>query len=109
MEYMKSSRDVLIQTDRMDVAANFYENVLGFKVFKRDEHLIGLETGSFRLFIDNGEPLGPVFEFITPHFEETKNKLMKAGCRVEEEDPKIPRCYMRDPFGIIFNLAEEPH
>jgi hypothetical protein len=33
---------------------------------------------------------------------------MKAGCRVEDEDPKIPHCYMRDPFGIIFNLAEEP-
>jgi hypothetical protein len=27
---------------------------------------------------------------------------------VEDEDPKIPHCYMRDPFGIIFNLAEEP-
>jgi catechol 2,3-dioxygenase-like lactoylglutathione lyase family enzyme len=106
---MKSSRDVLIQTKKMDVAANFYENVMGFKVFKRNEHIIGFETGSFRLFLDKGEPYGPVFEFITPHFEETKHKLMKAGCRVEEEDPKIPRCYLRDPFGIIFNLAEEPH
>ena len=105
---MKSSRDVLIQTKKMDVAANFYENVMGFKVFKRNEHIIGFETGSFRLFLDKGEPFGPVFEFITPHFEETKRKLMKAGCRVEDEDPKIPHCYMRDPFGNIFNLAEEP-
>jgi catechol 2,3-dioxygenase-like lactoylglutathione lyase family enzyme len=106
---MKSSRDVLIQTKKMDAAEKFYENVMGFKVFTRNDHIIGFETGSFRLFLDKGEPYGPVFEFLTPHFEETKHKLMEAGCRVEEEDPKIPRCYMRDPFGIIFNLAEEPH
>jgi hypothetical protein len=22
-----------------------------------------------------------------------------------EEDPSIPRCYLRDPFGLVFNLG----
>ena len=106
---MKSSRDILIQTNKMDAAVNFYENILGFKVFERSEQLVGLETGSFRLFLDKGKPFGPVFEVIVPNLEEVKQKLIKAGCRVEVEDPKVPRCYMCDPFGLIFNLAEERH
>jgi catechol 2,3-dioxygenase-like lactoylglutathione lyase family enzyme len=105
---MRSSRDVLIQTDKMDIAANFYEKILGLKVFERSKQLIGMETGSFRLFLDKGKPFGPVFEFMVPNLEEAKRKLIKAGCRVEEEDPNIPRCYVRDPFGLIFNLAEGP-
>lgn len=105
---MRSSRDVLIQTNDMEGAAHFYEKILGFKVFERSEQLIGLETGSFRLFLDKGEPYGPVFDFLVPDFEESKRKLIKAGCRVEVEDPRVPRCYMRDPFGLIFNLAQQP-
>ncbi len=104
---MKSSRDVLIQTDKMDVASDFYENVLGFKVFERGEEIVGFETGAFRLFLDDGKPYGPVFEFMVPNLEEAKRKLIKAGCLVEQEDSRIPRCYVRDPFGLIFNLAEE--
>jgi catechol 2,3-dioxygenase-like lactoylglutathione lyase family enzyme len=105
---MRPSRDVLIQTDKMDLAANFYEKVLGLKVFERSEQLIGMETGSFRLFLDKGKPFGPVFEFMVPNLKKAKRTLIEAGCRVEEEDPNIPRCYIRDPFGLIFNLAEVP-
>jgi hypothetical protein len=24
---------------------------------------------------------------------------------VIEEDPSVPRCYLRDPFGLVFNLV----
>jgi catechol 2,3-dioxygenase-like lactoylglutathione lyase family enzyme len=104
---MKSSRDVLIQTKQMDTAANFYEKVLGFKVIERSEQIIGFETGSFRFFIDKGESYGPVFEFYVPDLEQAKETLVKNGCRVEMEDPNVPRCYVRDPFGLVFNLAEK--
>jgi len=106
---MKSSRDVLIQTERMDAAAKFYENVLGLKIIERSEQLIGFETGGFRLFIDKGESYGPVFEFFVPDLEQARKMLIENGCRVEIEDPQIPRCYVRDPFGLIFNLAQKPN
>ena len=105
--YMKSSRDVLIQTNQMDAAANFYEKVLEFKVIERSKQLVGFETGSFRLFIDKGEPYGPVFEFFVPHLKKAKKLLVENGCRVELEDPLVPRCYIRDPFGLTFNIAEK--
>ena len=104
---MKSSRDVLIQTTKMDAAAIFYEKVLGFQVFERSEQLIGFETGSFRFFIDKGKSYGPVFEFYVPDLKQAKKTLVENGCRIEVEDPKVPRCYVRDPFGLIFNLAEK--
>jgi catechol 2,3-dioxygenase-like lactoylglutathione lyase family enzyme len=106
-EFMKSSRDVLIQTKKMDAAARFYENILGFRIFERSERLIGFETGSFRFFVDKGEPYGPVFEFYVSDLKQAKKALIENGCRIEAEDSTVPRCYVRDPFGLIFNLAEK--
>ena len=104
---MKSSRDILIQTTKMDAAAIFYEKVLGFQVFERNDQLIGFETGSFRFFIDKGKSYGPVFELFVPDLKQAKKTLVENGCRIEVEDPKVPHCYVRDPFGLIFNLAEK--
>ena len=101
-----STRDVLIQSDRLSEAVRFYETVLGLRVNHRSEKLVGLETGSFCLYIEQGPAYGPVFEFIVSDLAATKAQLVAAGCRVEAEDPGIPRCYIRDPFGLTFNLAE---
>jgi catechol 2,3-dioxygenase-like lactoylglutathione lyase family enzyme len=104
---MQSSRDVLIQTKNIDKAAKFYENILGFKKFEQSEQIKGFETGSFRLFLDKGEPYGPVFELFVPDLEKAKKTLVENGCKIEIEDPKVPKCYVRDPFGFIFNIAEK--
>jgi catechol 2,3-dioxygenase-like lactoylglutathione lyase family enzyme len=101
-----SSRDVLIQSDKFGEAVRFYETVLGLRVTHRGETLVGLESGSFCLYVEKGAPYGPVFEFYVTDLTAAKAHLVAAGCRVEAEDPSIPRCYVRDPFGLIFNLAE---
>ena len=46
-----------------------------------------------------------VFEFLVPDIEAAKRQLMAAGCTVIEENTKIPRCYIRDPCGMIFNVG----
>ena len=101
-----SSRDVLIQNDAFGDAAKFYESVLGLPVSHRSDTMIGFETGSFCLYVEKGPSYGPVFEFYVSDLQATKKKLIAAGCVVENEDPSVPRCYVRDPFGLIFNLAE---
>jgi catechol 2,3-dioxygenase-like lactoylglutathione lyase family enzyme len=70
--------------------------------------MIGLEAGGFRLFLDKAEPYGPVFEFIVPDLQAAKAGLTAAGCRIENDDPSVPRCYVRDPYGLIFNIAQKP-
>jgi catechol 2,3-dioxygenase-like lactoylglutathione lyase family enzyme len=104
---ISSTRDVLIQTDKLDKAIRFYQSVLGLRVMHQSETLVGFETGSFCLYIDKGPAYGPVFEFCVADFQAAKQQLIAAGCRVENEDPAVPRCYMRHPFGLIFNLAEK--
>jgi catechol 2,3-dioxygenase-like lactoylglutathione lyase family enzyme len=102
-----STRDVLIQTPDIETAGAFYEKLLGLKEFYRTGTMIGLEAGALRLFIDKGEPYGPVFEFLVKDIRKAKDRLVAAGCRVEQDDPSIPRCYVRDPYGLVFNIAEK--
>jgi catechol 2,3-dioxygenase-like lactoylglutathione lyase family enzyme len=106
MPPVTSTRDILIQTEQPDEARAFYAGILGFAVFADDPAMCGLETGSFRLFIDPAPALGPVLEFAADDLAVMKARLLAAGCRVIEENAAIPRCYLRDPFGLIFNLRQ---
>ena len=101
----RSSRDVLLQAEDIDQAARFYETKLGLTVFLREDRLIGLDAGAFRLFLDKGPSYGPVFEFFVDDLTAAKARLTAAGCRIEE-DPSVPRCYVRDPYGLVFNIAQ---
>jgi catechol 2,3-dioxygenase-like lactoylglutathione lyase family enzyme len=103
-----STRDILIQTEDIEAATAFYETVLGLGVFMREPAMVGLESGAFRLFLDKAEPYGPVLEFKVDDFEAAKEGLVAAGCRIENEDPSVPRCYVHDPYGLIFNIAQKP-
>lgn len=104
---MPASRDVLLQTQDLAHAAAFYEQHLGLQRVVDEPGLIGLEAGAFRLYLDRGPAYGPVFELFVPDLESAKTGLVAAGCRIEQEDPSVPKCYIRDPYGLIFNLAEK--
>lgn len=108
MPALKSSRDVIIRTASWSEAVRFYESVLGFRIASRCEGLIGFETGSFRLYVERGEPHGPVFDFLVADVPATRDRLLQAGCTLIEEDPRVPRCYVRDPFGVTFNVDRAP-
>lgn len=102
----QSSRDVIIQTDNWDKAIEFYETTLGFPVSHRSPKLMGFETGAFCLYVENGDRTGPVFDFLVPDMKAAKKRLLAAGCTIVEEDPALPRCYIKDPFGLVFNIEE---
>jgi catechol 2,3-dioxygenase-like lactoylglutathione lyase family enzyme len=102
---MESTRDIIIQTNKFTEAIHFYKNVMRFPVTQQSEKLLGFETGSFCLYVEPGSVDGPVLEFHVADVEAAKKELVAAGCRIEEEDPSVPRCYLRDPFGLVFNLS----
>jgi catechol 2,3-dioxygenase-like lactoylglutathione lyase family enzyme len=104
----RSSREIIIRTDDWAEATKFYESVLGLPVSHRSESIVGFETGAFCLYVEKGKEHGPVFEFLVPDVQAVKRELVAAGCTVEEEDPSIPRCYIRDPYGVVFNLGPAP-
>jgi len=103
---MRSSSDIIIRTEAWAQATAFYESVLGLAITYRSENLIGFDTGAFCLYVEKGQEHGPVFEFFVPDVEAAKSKLLAAGCTLQEEDPSVPRCYIRDPFGVVFNVAK---
>ena len=103
-----SSRDVIVRTDAWPSAVKFYQSVLGFPISHRSDGLVGFETGSFCLYVEEGRPHGPVFELLVEDVFAAKVTLLAAGCTVIEEDPAIPRSYFRDPYGIIFNIGRPP-
>jgi catechol 2,3-dioxygenase-like lactoylglutathione lyase family enzyme len=102
----RSSRDVIIRTDKWREATTYYESVLGLPVVHRSETLMGFETGAFCLYVEQGEEHGPVFEFLVPDIQAAKQRLLASGCTVQEEDDSISRCYIRDPYGVVFNVGE---
>jgi len=105
MEF-KASRDVIIRTDKFDEATKFYEHVLGLPIAYKSATLYGFDAGSFRLYVEPGPPHGPVFEFLVADFPAPRQALLDAGCEVVEEDRPAPRCYIRDPHGLVFNIDQ---
>jgi catechol 2,3-dioxygenase-like lactoylglutathione lyase family enzyme len=102
---VRSSRDIILRTDRWVEAVVFYETVLGFAVIYRSESLVGFETGAFCLYVEKGAPHEPVLDFLTPDVSAVRDRLLAAGCQLIEESASAPRCYLRDPFGLTFNLG----
>jgi catechol 2,3-dioxygenase-like lactoylglutathione lyase family enzyme len=103
---VRSSRDVIIRTPDLRAAFAFYRDVLGLALTMSNDKMIGLETGAIQLFVESGEPLPAVLDFLVPDIDATKTKLVAAGCTIIEENPSVPRCYVRDPFGLLFNLGQ---
>jgi catechol 2,3-dioxygenase-like lactoylglutathione lyase family enzyme len=102
---IRSSRDIILRTDRWVEAVSFYETVLGFAVIYRSESLVGFETGTLCLYVEKGAPHEPVLDFLTPDVKALRDRLLAAGCALVEESTSAPRCYLRDPFGLTFNLG----
>jgi catechol 2,3-dioxygenase-like lactoylglutathione lyase family enzyme len=58
------------------------------------------------LFVESGPEHGPVFDFLVADVEATKVRLLAAGCTLVEENRALPRCYVRDPYGVTFNIGQ---
>lgn len=71
----------------------------------RGDKLIGFETGSFRLYVEKGAEHAPVFDFLVADVQMAKAALLAAGCTLVEEGTGVPRCYVRDPYGVTFNIG----
>jgi hypothetical protein len=97
--------DILIQAEDPKSAASFYVDHLGFEITDEKPHMIGLHGKHINLFIERGPALGPVLEVTVPNVEEAKRTLVNAGCEIVKDEPAFPRCYVKDPFGLIYNLT----
>jgi hypothetical protein len=96
--------DILIQAEHPAKAAAFYVEQLGFEI-TGETPMISLHGKHINLFIERGPALGPVLEVTVGSVEEAKARLVENGCQIVKDQPAFPRCYVKDPFGLIYNLT----
>jgi predicted enzyme related to lactoylglutathione lyase len=98
--------DILIQAQDPRKAAKFYVKELGFAITETAPNMISLHGKNINLFIERGPTLGPVLEVTVKSVVKAKAKLQKKGCKIVKDEPQFPRVYLRDPYGLIYNLTE---
>ncbi|SRR5713101_996042 len=87
----RASRDIIVRTENWSEALKFYGSVLGLPITHQGDTIVGFETGSFCLYVEQGKEHGPVFEFLVPDTQAAKQQLVAAGCIVIEENLAVPR------------------
>ncbi|MBZ5534732.1 MAG: VOC family protein [Acidobacteriia bacterium] len=97
--------DILIQAEDPRKAAAFYVEELGFEITDETPNMISLHGRDINLFIERGPALGPVLEVTVENVEEAKARLLMKGCKIIKDEPDFPRCYVKDPFGLVYNLT----
>ena len=97
--------DVLIQSPDPKKAALFYTKYLGFKVTDEQPNMISLHGKNINFFIERGPILGPVQEVKVGSVEKTKRLLVENGSQIVKDEPEFPRSYVKDPYGLIYNLT----
>ncbi|MGZ3687590.1 MAG: VOC family protein [Bdellovibrionota bacterium] len=102
----KFGTDILIQSENPKKASAFYVDELGFAITDESPELISLHGENINLFIERGPALGPVLEVTVDDVQKAKARLLKKGCQLIKDEPDFPRCYVKDPFGLIYNLTE---
>jgi len=97
--------DILIQAPDPKKAALFYVKHLGFEITDEKPNMISLHGEHINFFIERGPALGPVFEVTVDNVEKARRRLVKNGYEIVKDEPDFPRCYVKDPFGLIYNLT----
>jgi catechol 2,3-dioxygenase-like lactoylglutathione lyase family enzyme len=103
----KFSRCIAFQTPDCDRAVEFYQRVLGFAVVAEHKDYVEVSAEQNRLFLAKATGSGPVHELIVPDLEAARKELVANGCEVVRWEGRGKDCYIRDPFGFVFNLWEE--
>jgi len=98
--------DILVQVPDPKTAADFYVKQLGFEITGEEPEMISLHGAHINLFIERGPALGPVLEVTVGNVADARRRLEKSGCKVVKDEPDFPRCYVQDPYGLIYNLTK---
>mgnify|MGYP003428867924 FL=1 len=103
----KPSGCVAYQVPDRRKAVEFYSRVFGYEMVAETTDNIELNASPIRLFIDQGPTLGPIMEIVVDNLETARVELLAHGCTEIRWEGRGKPCYLRDPFGICFNVWED--
>jgi hypothetical protein len=96
--------DVLIQSPDPKAAASFHVNNVGFEISGETPELVSLLGSNINLFIEPVRRWVRFWRSQSKMSTRQRSGLVQAGCTIVKDEPTFPRCYVRDPFGLIYNL-----
>ena len=104
----RASNEIAVHVADLGKAAHFYGEVLGFKLLGSTERQLEFDTGALRLYVNlDSRP----FASFVPSFdvgdrEAAREYLQGAGCKPLHVASQPGLYYMRDPFGLLFDITE---
>jgi catechol 2,3-dioxygenase-like lactoylglutathione lyase family enzyme len=102
------SPNVAVRTGRLSDAVAFYTHVIGFRDRSDDPELANFDASPLNLYvIEDTEFRGPVLELFVDDLEQARETLVANGCEVLRWRGKGQDCYVRDPFGVVYNIWEK--
>ena len=105
---IRMSPNIAVRHQDYPTAVAFYSKVLGFKNRSSNPNLADFDANPINLFvIEDDEFSGPIMELFVSNLEEARYYLVENGCVVLRWRGKGQDCYIKDPFGVIYNLWEE--
>ncbi len=106
----RGNNELALHVPDPEVAAAFYERVLGGSVVSRAADCIEVTSGALRLFLLRDS--APSHEAVVPSFSVPNrvaalDRLKAEGCTLVPIGPHAPDgYYVRDPFGVLFDVVE---
>lgn len=104
----KFSRCFAMEHPRNKELIDFYSKIIGLTPVDSGAEYAEFDTAPVRLFADEGPEQAFIFELIVPDLEKAREDLVSHGCEVVRWEGKGKTCYIRDPFGFLFNIWEDP-
>ena len=100
------SHCICIETPDSEAAAEFYQRVFGMQFSMKQGDSVELRAGDRLLYFDKAPVHRTIFEFFVEDLDAARAELEAQGCTVIRWEGKGKPCYMRDPFGNLFNLYQ---
>ena len=107
MAKFKLSKCICLEHPQAKQAANFYARLLAIDSSEIARGSHELATSPVNLYVDEGEQR-LVLELLTPELEAARAHLVELGFEIISWDGPGKCNYVRDPFGLLFNIYESP-
>lgn len=104
----RSSGEIAVHVADLAKAEHFYGEVLGFRLMAKTGRQLEFDTGRLRLYVNlDSRPLSSfVPSYDVTDLEVARELLESAGCKPVHLPAYPDACYLRDPFGMVFDLVE---
>ncbi len=112
-------RTAIYHVDNIDKAKSWYSSVLGIKPYFDEPFYVGFSVGGYELGLQPGENTsaekgeGVVAYWGVVNAEEALNRVIKQGATrhedVQDVGGGIKVATVKDPFGNVFGIIENPH